>query len=201
ALLFIFPYYIFVLRRSFGRLSRGKFLLSGFLILSAFAIFWFWVDKQSAFLIKERLIGSFYNSLNIRLETWSCSWEVFSSGSWWMGVGSGNEQLLLNECYYEHFLTRHFYSAYNTHSDMLLILMRNGLIGLGLWLVFLFYFLKRCFKNRFVLGIVFILLFVFSGLTEAYLSRIWGSLYFGAGVGLSMAYWQHKSLTHKQAEL
>ena len=146
------------------------------------------LEYSPVLLMKDRLFDSFSNSLSIRLETWKCAIEVFYSNSWLTGVGSGNELLAMKECYYSNFLTRQFYDSFNTHNDYLLILVRNGVIGIFLWISFLVYLIIKNMHSKFSLGIIFILLFCICGITEALLSRIWGILFIGTGIGFSLIF-------------
>jgi len=146
----------------------------------------FKVGNTPFLLMKERLVNGFENSFSIRLETWNCALEVFNSNSWIFGVGSGNEQMALKECYYNNYLTRQFFDNYNTHNDFLHILLRNGIIGLLLWVGFLGTLLIRNFQVKNHMGVIFVLLFCISGLTENLLSRIWGILFVGTGIGFCL---------------
>ena len=139
-------------------------------------------------IMKDRLFDSFSNSLSIRIETWQCALEVFYSNSWVIGVGTGNEQLAMNECYYSNFLTRQFYDNFNPHNDLLLILVRNGIIGILLWCSFLVYIISKNVHFKLTLGVIFFLLFCICGITEALLSRIWGILFLGTGIGFSIVF-------------
>lgn len=176
----------------YALLARGRkkaFYARSLLVISVFiigTILVFKVGNTPFLLMKERLVNGFENSLSIRLETWNCALEVFNSNSWIIGVGSGNEHLALKECYFNNFLTRQFFDNYNTHNDFLHILLRNGIIGLLLWVGFLGTLLIRNFQVKNHMGVIFVLLFCVSGLTENLLSRIWGILFVGTGIGFCL---------------
>ncbi|QBA65404.1 O-antigen ligase family protein [Muriicola soli] len=169
--------------------KRRAFYARLVLVISVFVIgtiLVFKVGNTPFLLMKERVVNGFTNSLSIRIETWKCALEVFTSNSWIIGVGSGNEHLALKECYYNNFLTRQYFDNYNTHNDFLHILLRNGIIGLLLWIGFLGTMLIRNYQVKNHIGIIFVLLFCISGLTENLLSRIWGILFIGTGIGFCL---------------
>ncbi len=201
AMTILLPVYAF-LTIGFKRILVTRIgIISGLFILAIIIILN--LGYSPLLLIKDRLFDSFSNSLSIRIETWKCALEVFYSNSWFTGVGSGNEQLAMNECYYSHFLTRQFYESFNTHNDLLLILIRNGLIGILLWIGFLVHIIKRNVHFKFNLGVIFVLLFCICGITEALLSRIWGVLFIGTGIGFCIIFHriQEESTSLKQKEI
>ncbi|GGD49804.1 O-antigen ligase family protein [Muriicola marianensis] len=176
-------YFILGFRR--GSTLKTSLLFTVAILILAGTILWI-SDSTPVALIRERVINGFSNSMSIRMDTWSCALEVFRSNSWIFGVGSGNELLALRECYYHNFLTRQFFDNFNAHNDFLLILVRNGIVGLLLWFGFLGSLIIRNYEVRNYIGVIFVLLFCICGLTEGLLSRIWGILFIGTGIGFCL---------------
>ncbi|MFH6770576.1 O-antigen ligase family protein [Gaetbulibacter aestuarii] len=163
------------------KIKSLKLVLMIFIGLSSVIITLYLTFSQSQInLFKERLFNNLYFSFLLRTEIWNCSWSVFKNfGSPWFGVGSGNVQPLLNECYKQNFLTRPYFLNYNVHNEHFLVLVRNGLVGFFFWINMFVYGLYISVKRKNVLGILFLLLFFISCMTEVYLQRIWGVLFFG----------------------
>ncbi len=180
----LIPVY-FILGMRKGNTLRTSVIFT-FTALILGGIFIWFSDSTPVALMKERVINGFSNSMSIRMDTWTCALEVFRSNSWVYGVGSGNELLALKECYYQNFLTRQFFDNFNTHNHFLLILVRNGIVGLLLWFGFLGSLIIRNYEVRNYIGVIFVLLFCVCGLTEGLLSRIWGILFIGTGIGFCL---------------
>jgi len=114
--------------------------------------------------------------VNFRYVVYNCSYEILKD-NWLLGVGIGNVQFLLNECYksieytgYDDFNER----KYNSHNQYLEYFMAYGVIGLA---VFLFFILNG-WRRADVLYQCFIILMVFCFLTENILYRQAGILFF-----------------------
>lgn len=171
---------IYLLQKTATKKSlRLAVSITGIALLSLL-LFLLVLPENQKVMIQERLLDNIVLNLSVRIEIWQCAWEVFKANSWLFGVGIGKVQPLLNECYLHRFLTRPFFLEYNSHNDFLMILLRGGVIGFISWTALLVHSIVSGVKEKNVLMIVFVLLFVICGLTEVYLNRIWGNLYFGA---------------------
>jgi len=158
----------------------SSILIVGFAIVSSFFIF------SSKKIIKERfyeikteinkpVVGDYYNSTNTRVAIFKCSVALIKKVPFW---GYGDKlQEELNNCYKEknnsNFYKKHVFNTHNYYFN---------LINYGGWLflvVFIIYILViyRNIKHA-VLGVTFLIQFLFINLTENYLSRHYGIVLF-----------------------
>lgn len=158
-----------------------KFILQlASIVVLAITLFAVLGTDRQLILMKSRLFDNFVNGLSFRLQIWNCGLEILNENSIWFGVGSGNVQALLNECYKSNFLTRPYFDTYNIHNEYLLIILRNGVFGILSWLTMLLYAFIKSLKTQNLLSVVFLVNFSICLFTEVYLHRIWGVLFFGA---------------------
>jgi len=111
----------------------------------------------------------------VRRENWNSAVKVISS-NFFLGVGAdGGLELLQNErdVKSESYINRH-----NAHNDILEILLRYGLVGLCIYLIIVLKLVKKAASTKnYFLG-WFIIVFIISGLTESYLQRQIGLVFF-----------------------
>ncbi len=125
--------------------------------------------------INKPIIGDYYNSTNTRVAIFKCSISLIKKVPFW---GYGNSlQKELNNCYKEKndsdFYKKHIFNTHNYYFN---------LINYGGWL-FLFIFIGYIYiiyKNikYSILGITFLIQFLFINLTENYFSRHYGIVLF-----------------------
>jgi O-antigen ligase len=126
-----------------------------------------------------KLTAEQWNGANIRLAVWSCGWELIRH-HWVAGVQLGDKQDRLMEVY----RARHFDFAVRTtrnmHNTYLDVLCSFGVIGLIVflagWLVFP---LLSCRNASDGFGLLVILAFAISMITESYFDRSIGCLLAG----------------------
>ncbi|MEO2050428.1 MAG: O-antigen ligase family protein [Allomuricauda sp.] len=169
--------YFFWKLKNTGSIKRG-WLISIFFLLSVL-IAYMLVDKGQVNLFLDRFFRNVKFSMVTRLETWQCALDIyFNQGNWFFGLGSGNVQSYLNDCYKQNYLTKQYFSHYNAHNEYLSILVRNGISGLASWILVLLYGFYKSISRNNVIGFLFLFLFAISILTEVYLNRIIGVLFF-----------------------
>lgn len=160
-------------------LRKYKFLFLILLIPVAVSII---QDSYSGFRFNEvvELIsnGSFKslsdtNTLNTRLEIYSCALEIFNDHPIF-GHGIGDVQDLLFSC------TRNLLGAfkYNSHNQYLEFLLSSGIIGLLAFLTFLVFLGRGLFKKRSVLGGIAFIFFTLSFFSENLFARTRGVFIF-----------------------
>ncbi|MCC9166594.1 O-antigen ligase family protein [Pontibacter harenae] len=121
-----------------------------------------------------------YNSTNIRVGIIVCSLDILKE-NWLVGVGRSEVQSSLNKCYtrfpiegYNDYKT----VDYNTHNQYIDFWLSSGLIGIILFLSFIFYIFHRSFISKDIFLFGFIMFISISFLTENILSRHSGVAFF-----------------------
>jgi O-antigen ligase len=110
------------------------------------------------------------NSLNLRMIHWSCSFDIlFSQKNWLWGAGTGDAQVLLNECYANKIGAGSFLvkDNFNSHNQFFTFWLD---LGIGPLLFFLFHFVAILWlyiKNKDLLAIVFTVGILFFCITES----------------------------------
>jgi len=98
------------------------------------------------------------NSVNLRFIKWKCAAEVLAQNKNWLwGVGTGDTQQLLDNCYTaklgadSFFVTEH----YNSHNQYFTTWLNQGLISLIFLLLHFGFFLRHHYLTKNTLGIIF----------------------------------------------
>ncbi|PTL99317.1 MAG: hypothetical protein DA407_16870, partial [Bacteroidetes bacterium] len=92
-----------------------------------------------------------------------------------LGVGVGDTQKELDKSFLNITDTNALkYSVYNAHNDLLQITVTSGILGLCFYLFCFAYIFQVSFKKKNYIHCSFMLLFLFSGLTESLLERDMG---------------------------
>ena len=82
-----------------------------------------------------------------------------------------------------------YINEHNAHNDLLEILLRYGLIGLSIFLLIVISFAKKAYLTRNYYFIWFLIVFMISGMTESYLQRQIGLVFF---VFVSLLFYTYK---------
>ena len=160
-------------------LRKHKFLFLMLLIPVAVSII---QNSYSGFRFNEviELIsnGSFKslshtNTLNTRLEIYSCALEIFDDHPIF-GHGIGDVQDMLFSC------TRNLLGVikYNSHNQYIEFLLSSGIIGFLSFLTFLVFLGRGLFKKRSVLGVIVFVFFILSFFSENLFARTRGVFMF-----------------------
>ncbi len=119
-----------------------------------------------------------WNAVTTRVAIWSCSWEVIRSNAF-LGVGPGDSNQELFAVYRSKGFNYGLNERYNAHNQYLQVLMGIGIVGLTIFLITLATQVKTAFKRADWYYIVFLLLVIPCFLTESYLDRLKGVLFYG----------------------
>jgi len=134
-------------------------------------------------------------SINVRYVNWGCAFSILNEKrNWLYGVGAGNAQPKLQECYNR--TNSWVYSLkMNSHNQIIEETLYNGIIGLALFMgiIFLPGFVSYKRKNFFHLA--FLTLFFFCCITESILSRQIGIVFFA--FFNSILYFNYNNITKK----
>lgn len=123
-------------------------------------------------------VGIAHTSTNIRVGIYTCVFQIFRENPLF-GVGVGDVQKELNECYSQ-FHTRVYQEGhYNTHSTYFNVLLSNGIIGLLFFLAALLYQLRLAFKSKNSFYLAFLILLFTTMLFENVLVRMHGAVFYG----------------------
>lgn len=131
------------------------------------------------------------NEILNRKVHWGCYLEAVSSSNKLVGVGTGDWWNSIMPCY-----TRWDFHGlkekYNAHNQYLETLLRHGIIGLSVWLAILLIPLWLSFKRKSIYYVVFILLFAISCLTETFLDRQHGVVFYAFFNAVLFSYYWRK---------
>lgn len=158
-------------------------LISGvFLVGMVFLVPQFEVFKSRIKEIKETPleppIGIHFNSINLRVAQLLCSKNIILD-NWLLGVGVGDTQDQLNNCYCKNNWSPALYERnYNAHNQYLQTFIGTGIIGLLLFLGILFIPLWYSIKSRNVVLTILIFLFSFCCITESMLEKNKGIIFY-----------------------
>ena len=130
--------------------------------------------SQTEFILPNKTQSS--KSVNFRYGVYYCSMEVLKS-NWLFGLGLGNVQNKLDQCYqgfdYENF-DDFGVRKYNSHNQYLNAWLTYGILGLGVFLYFLYY----SFSKTTILHKSFLVLSLLALLTENLFEREIGVMLF-----------------------
>lgn len=199
-------------------LTGGQTTLIGLQLILGFFLLKFLVGEREqadgvAFsLVVAMMIAGFVFALLIRnypeLDSVSNQTDYWERWSLWeagfnahqgilFGVGTGDYNLVLNAYYREHDLANLAARNTNAHNQYIQTFFMNGLIGLTSLLVILFRPLYLYAKRGIPLGILIMFPFVVYGITEVFLGRYQGVVFFALLHQLTMAryYVEEKNIT------
>lgn len=94
------------------------------------------------------------------------------------GVGTGDNTVALNEYYSSHNLTRFALESYNSHNQLIQLLFSNGFFGVLTFILMLGRPLYFALRNKNILAILCIFPFLIYGMTEVFLGRYQGIVFF-----------------------
>ena len=115
-----------------------------------------------------------YGGVLLRLEKWDYSLETINR-SILFGHGLGTAHKELMKTYKEHDFKLGLEHGYNAHNLYLQILLYSGIIGLICFLGLIYFLLGFNIDSKFnILMVVFLVLFLFNGITESLLERQYG---------------------------
>jgi O-antigen ligase len=111
-----------------------------------------------------------------RLSLWKSA--IDANPDFLFGVGTGDYKEVLNEYYLTHHLSQFARGNINTHNQFLHTNFSNGLIGLVALLILIGRPLYLSVKYQNVLGILVFFSFIIYGMTEVFLGRYQGVVFF-----------------------
>jgi O-antigen ligase len=129
-----------------------------------------------------------WNGANIRIAVWECGWKVIQQHPW-LGVGVGDKTDAMQQQYAAKGFEFGIKTNRNMHNNYLDVWQSMGLAGLCLFLAaFLIYPLQKCIKARDWWGMMMMIAFTLSMLSETYMDRTVGNELLGFFFGFMTAY-------------
>lgn len=176
-------------------LTGGRTTFIGLLFVFSFFVLKFLVEEKSQFklivfgLICIMITCMFYVSQNgqsnrdvvlddswERFVLWEAAIKAIPNILW--GVGTGDHEIILNEYYLTHGLAEYVTDSYNSHNQFIQILFTNGILGLIAVLFLIGRPIFLSIRNQDVLGILVFFPFLMYGMTEVFLGRFQGVVFF-----------------------
>jgi O-antigen ligase len=111
-----------------------------------------------------------------RLTLWRAA--LHASPDFLFGVGTGDYKIVLNQYFMSHDLYQYAKSNYNSHNQFIQTLFSNGLIGLISLLFLIVRPIYLSLRHQNILGILVFFPFLIYGITEVFLGRYQGVVFF-----------------------
>ncbi len=111
-----------------------------------------------------------------RLDLWEAALQACSNPL--LGVGTGDGEAVLNAYYAGHGMAQYASSNLNPHNQFISVYLSNGLLGLITFLLLLFRPLYLSVKRSNALGALIFFPFIIYGMTEVFLGRYQGVIFF-----------------------
>jgi O-antigen ligase len=111
-----------------------------------------------------------------RLQLWSAA--MHANNDLFLGVGTGDYKAVLNEYYATHGLEEYARENYNSHNQFIQIFFSNGFLGLVAILFLVGRPLYLAIRNNNAFGILVFFPFLIYGMTEVFLGRYQGVVFF-----------------------
>lgn len=176
-------------------LTGGQTAFVSILLIFSFFILKFLVEDKSkekrrvAALVGLMLVGMFLTTLIDKGErglaqndAWDrlIVWEsaIKATPNLLVGVGTGDYKTTLNEYYLAHDLSRFADENYNSHNQFIQLLFTNGILGVISLTLLIGRPLYLSAKNHNLIGILFVFPFLIYGITEVFLGRYQGIVFF-----------------------
>lgn len=161
-----------------------KFLI-GFIIFFGIAAVWMAnrpiVQSKFKEIIEIDLnnVSDYNNGINSRILSWECSWQQIKSAGFF-GSGTNNTIQLLTDCYKQKISddSIQVIERYNAHNQFLQTTLDLGYLGLLVLLLIYGYILYRAIQKKDVLLLFYFIIMVLFGMTESYMIRQWGFVFF-----------------------
>ncbi|MBL7848580.1 MAG: O-antigen ligase family protein [Cyclobacteriaceae bacterium] len=111
-----------------------------------------------------------------RLDLWEAALQACANPL--LGVGTGDGEAVLNAYYAGHGMAQYASSNLNPHNQFISVYLSNGLLGLISFLLLLFRPLYLSVKRSNALGALIFFPFIIYGMTEVFLGRYQGVIFF-----------------------
>lgn len=142
-----------------------------------------------------------WNGLNIRLAIWKCAWPLIQANPL-IGTGLGDKDSALQQQFAANQFKFGIKTNKNMHSTYLDVLSSMGIIGLLVFLAgFVILPMRGSIQARDVLGVLVLIDFMLSFVTETYPDRSMGNVLFGFFIAFTICYKKRNHLVEADPEL
>lgn len=193
----IFAFIISILVVLFLKLKRKNFFVitSAIILLMVTAVLVIPTLKNRVVEFTQYDNKEEVNSISMRGIIYSCDWELLKSNTF-IGVGAGDVQEELNQCYETYNQPKMLDDTYNTHNEYINMWLSAGILGLAAILILFALPLFSAFRNRDYSYLFFLLFMFVCFMFENILSRQKGVLFFSLFY-LVYAYTRNFNVTRK----
>jgi O-antigen ligase len=156
-------------------LKRRAWLVT--FLLFAFALMIFLLDKSRVTTFFDTYGKNVSTALDDRFKIWAGAVEAIKNAPMF-GVGTGGEQIALNEAYVKIGYQEGIEKSFNAHNQYLEFWVRNGIFELGIFMALLIYSFRQSLKSSNYTFLMFNMIFSLSMLTESCLNVHRGIVFF-----------------------
>lgn len=167
SLFFVFSF--FTLKYLLGD-KRGKLKLTFAVVLAMLTCILFLNSAEQG--EKNRILNDSWD----RFELWRSG--IFANPDFFFGVGTGDYKVVLNKYFKENHLELFAKDSLNSHNQFIQVFFTNGILGLIAISVLIFRPLYLAFKHNDQMGILVLFPFLIYGMTEVFLGRYQGVVFF-----------------------
>lgn len=167
SILFVFSF--FILKFFSEETNREKKIVTSFIALMLFCMFFITNFEKG-----DRALP--LNDSWERAVLWESAVSAMSSP--FLGVGTGDYKIALNEYYTTHNLSQFASESYNAHNQFIQILFSNGIFGVLALSFMLARPLYLAMEKKHILAILCVFPFLIYGMTEVFLGRYQGVVFF-----------------------
>ncbi|MGB3150590.1 MAG: O-antigen ligase family protein [Maribacter sp.] len=162
-------------------LQYKAFAIGGFVLFTVLIVLFSPLKNRMAQFISTKHLypqGDYFNSVNLRTAIYTCSYKLgFKEPI--LGLGPGDVQISLNECYRNNFNTTAFDKGiFNSHSQLLFYWISYGFAGLFIFLAVYFLFVRKALFRKQHLYLSFLIFMALCSLSENILNRNTGIMIF-----------------------
>ncbi len=181
-------FFVLVLGFVLAYMYSRKRMMTGFAILTGsfalvLSIIWFNPILKERFIDSNKPGGHFSNNkfgeggLSLRLYKWKYTTKVIASAPL-LGVGTGDAQDELQKEYLKENFLIGYENNFNAHNQFLQSTLELGLVGLFIFLGYLFVSIQHGIKSKMWIHVIFVGVFVVSCSTESMLEANKGIVFF-----------------------
>jgi len=131
-----------------------------------------------------------------RLSLWKAALQA--NPNFLFGVGTGDYKLVLNEYFLSHGLHHYAKESYNSHNQFIQALFSNGFLGLISVFILIGRPIYLSVKHQNILGILVFFPFLIYGITEVFLGRYQGVVFFAFLHQCFVSYYNTRAIDSKE---
>ncbi|GAA0714306.1 hypothetical protein GCM10009430_07290 [Aquimarina litoralis] len=149
----------------------------GYFVVNEYSLYYrllLQIEKAYDWLITGEILEV---AVDPRYYIYQCNYELFLEKPW-LGYGIGDIQYNLNNCYLDNEYFKLYNNEFNSHSNYFFLLLSGGILILGSFLFLIIHNIRHSIRNKDYLFFSFLILFLLVGISESFLVRLNGILFF-----------------------